>query len=179
MEQIQQLLPLNNQDMNELIANQLLEAKKNTDVVEYLNRNNDTSAEPTIHIRTNTSDGVIEVRTSKARTIEIRSPQGTIDIGKMMKGKIEVTNEWNKTCVNILEDKRDLKPLVLVTNATSFVGSYLVKYLIMSGDYRVRGTCWDINSDESYAVKRLFPELELVEVDILSVSDWQVALEDC
>jgi len=68
-------------------------------------------------------------------------------------------------------------PLVLVTGATGFIATQVIKELYQSGMYRVRGTTRKLESVKSTAVKELFPEIELVACTLTSDSGWAEAFE--
>lgn len=72
------------------------------------------------------------------------------------------------------------KPLVLVTGASGFVGSWVVKVLLDSGRYRVRGTVRDVkNAEKTEHLRKLFPDLELVESDLMKDGTFDDAVKDC
>lgn len=67
---------------------------------------------------------------------------------------------------------------VLVTGASGFLASHVVKQLLESGQYRVRGTVRSLANEKKVApLRRLCPEgaqyeLELVEADLMDKTSW-------
>ena len=66
---------------------------------------------------------------------------------------------------------------VLVTGASGFLASHVVKQLLESGEYIVRGTVRSLQNDQKVKpLKSLCPnakhELELVEADLLNKESW-------
>ena len=64
------------------------------------------------------------------------------------------------------------KPTVLITGVTGYVGSQCCLAFLKSGNYNVRGTVRDKNSEKRIAPIRksfgeYFDQLELVEADLL------------
>jgi len=70
-----------------------------------------------------------------------------------------------------------IKPLVLVTGATGFIATQVIKDLFDSGLYRVRGTTRDCESEKSKVIKSLFPDIELVACTLTSDAGWADAFE--
>ena len=73
--------------------------------------------------------------------------------------------------------------LILVTGATGFVSSHLIKLLLEKG-HKVRGTVRSLdNKAKNGFLYDLVPEkkdnLELVEVDLSDKSKWPPAVEGC
>ena len=73
--------------------------------------------------------------------------------------------------------------LVLVTGASGFLASHIVKQLLELG-YRVRGTVRSLKDEKKVAPLRKLVEnpkheLELVEADLLNESSWLNAVKDC
>ena len=68
---------------------------------------------------------------------------------------------------------------VLVTGASGFLASHVVKQLLEAGEYRVRGTVRSLANETKVApLRRLCPEnaqyeLELVEADLMNKASWQ------
>lgn len=75
-------------------------------------------------------------------------------------------------------------PLVLVTGATGYVGSWCIAALLTAG-YRVRGTVRSLaNQNKISFLRNLCPDakggpVELVEADLLDSSGWAAAVEGC
>lgn len=67
---------------------------------------------------------------------------------------------------------------VLVTGASGFLASHVVKQLLESGEYMVRGTVRSLANEKKVApLRNLCPEnakyeLELVEADLLDKGSW-------
>ncbi|XP_015915817.1 uncharacterized protein [Parasteatoda tepidariorum] len=73
--------------------------------------------------------------------------------------------------------------IVLVTGASGYVASYIIKLLLDEG-HKVRGTVRDLNNEKKIKpLKELSPEarfpLELVEADLLKEETWKEAVKDC
>ncbi|CAH1782169.1 unnamed protein product, partial [Owenia fusiformis] len=72
---------------------------------------------------------------------------------------------------------------VLVTGASGFIASHIIKQLQTSG-YRVRGTVRSLENEAKIKpLKELCPDaehqLELVEADLLKPETWESAVKDC
>lgn len=74
---------------------------------------------------------------------------------------------------------------VLVTGASGFLASHIVRQLLEAGQHKVRGTVRSLANEEKVApLRRLCPEyaiyeLELVEADLMNKDSWQEAVKDC
>jgi len=68
-------------------------------------------------------------------------------------------------------------PLVLVTGATGFIATQIIKDLYESGLYRVRGTTRNCTSEKSKITQALFPEIELVACTLTSDAGWDAAFK--
>jgi len=73
--------------------------------------------------------------------------------------------------------------LVLVTGASGFLASHIVKQLLELG-YRVRGTVRSLKDDKKVGPLRKLVdkpkyELELVEADLLNENSWLDAIKGC
>jgi len=72
--------------------------------------------------------------------------------------------------------------IVLITGATSFIGSHVINLLLQEG-WNVRGTVRSLTSDKTKAVREMFQEyakqLELVEADLKRTEGWDVACKGC
>jgi len=68
-------------------------------------------------------------------------------------------------------------PLVLVTGATGFIATQVIKDLYESGLYRVRGTTRNCESEKSKIIRNLFPEIELVACTLTSDNGWEDAFK--
>lgn len=67
---------------------------------------------------------------------------------------------------------------MLVTGASGFVASHIIKQLLEDGQYRVRGTIRSLaNEERADAIRKLVDnpkfELELVEADLLKEDSWK------
>lgn len=83
----------------------------------------------------------------------------------------------------MLTETENVGDLVLVTGASGFIASHIVKLLLEQG-YRVRGTVRSLNDKKKVEpLRRLVPELnhklELVEADLLQEKCWFDAVKDC
>ena len=70
-----------------------------------------------------------------------------------------------------------LPPRVLVTGASGFVACHIVKQLLYSGEFLVRGTVRSLSNEKKCTpLKNLCPNakypLELVEADLLDKACW-------
>jgi len=76
------------------------------------------------------------------------------------------------------------RPLVLVTGASGYVGSWCVAALLVAG-YRVRGTVRDLKDQAKISfLRNLCPgaqggPLELIEADLLDPLCWPAAVTGC
>ena len=73
--------------------------------------------------------------------------------------------------------------LVLVTGASGYIATHIVKQLLELG-YRVRGTVRSLTDDKKVAplrklVDKSKHELELVEADLLNENSWLDAVKGC
>ena len=68
---------------------------------------------------------------------------------------------------------------VLVTGASGFLASHVMRQLLETGEYKVRGTVRSLaNETKVIPLRRLCPEnaqyeLELVEADLINKASWQ------
>ena len=75
-------------------------------------------------------------------------------------------------------------PRALVTGASGYIASHVVKQLLARGDTRVRGTVRDLNNEKKVTpLREMMPDarypLELVEADLLNAESWKEAVKDC
>ena len=75
-------------------------------------------------------------------------------------------------------------PLVLVTGATGYIATHVIQQLLLSGNYRVRGTIRSLKNEEKVkALKELVPDakypLDLCEAELLNKESWPPAVRDC
>jgi len=68
-------------------------------------------------------------------------------------------------------------PIVLVTGATGFIATQVIKDLYESGLYRVRGTTRNCESEKSKTIRNLFPDIELVACTLTSDAGWEDAFK--
>lgn len=66
-------------------------------------------------------------------------------------------------------------PLVLVTGATGFIATQVIKELYDTGLYRVRGTTRNLDSEKSKTIRKLFPAIELVVCTLTTDDGWEAA----
>jgi len=69
------------------------------------------------------------------------------------------------------------KETVLVTGATGYLGAWTAKVACESGLYRVRGTTRSLTSSRAKQLKKLHPDIELFEVDLLKDDGWAEAFK--
>ena len=79
------------------------------------------------------------------------------------------------------EKKASEKELVLVTGATGFIASYIIKQLLDRDEYSVRASVRNIKDEERLKQLRdAFGEkLELVEADLTREDGWKEAVDGC
>ena len=75
-------------------------------------------------------------------------------------------------------------PLVLVTGASGYIASHIVKQLLVRGDVRVRGTVRNLKNDKKVTpLREMVPEakhpLELVEAELTNAESWKEAVKGC
>jgi len=85
--------------------------------------------------------------------------------------------------LNLEENLRKKMDLVLVTGASGFLASHIIKQLLDEG-YRVRGTVRSLNDEKKCApLKELVANpkhaLELCEADLMNEDSWKLAVADC
>jgi len=68
-------------------------------------------------------------------------------------------------------------PLVLVTGATGFIATQVIKELYGTGLYRVRGTTRNLESEKSKLIRKLFPAIELVVCTLTTDDGWEAAFK--
>lgn len=69
--------------------------------------------------------------------------------------------------------------LVLVTGATGFLASHIIKALLEK-NYRVRGTVRDLKNKKVEKIRNLFDDkIELVKADLLEENSWENAVMGC
>ena len=78
----------------------------------------------------------------------------------------------------------DSVPLVLVTGVTGYIATHVTQQLLLSGNYRVRGTVRSLKNEEKLKqVKKLVPDakysLELCEADLQNKESWPAAVQGC
>ena len=63
---------------------------------------------------------------------------------------------------------------VLVTGAAGFIATHIISALNAERKYKIRGTVRDVNDSSKVAsLRALFPDLELVAVDLQSKDGWK------
>ena len=75
-------------------------------------------------------------------------------------------------------------PLVLVSGATGYIATHVIQQLLLSGNYRVRGTIRSLKNEEKVkALKELVPDakhpLDLCEAELLNKDCWPAAVQGC
>ena len=75
-------------------------------------------------------------------------------------------------------------PLALVTGATGYIATHVIQQLLLSGNYRVRGTVRSLKNEEKVkALKELVPDakypLDLCEADLQNKESWPPAVQGC
>mmetsp|Transcript_14571 Transcript_14571/g.34655 ORF Transcript_14571/g.34655 Transcript_14571/m.34655 type:complete len:501 (-) Transcript_14571:64-1566(-) len=101
--------------------------------------------------------------------------------GSVSKGKGKGGKPSGKGKDNGGEKWIQVKPTVLVTGCAGYVATSIIRKLVSDG-YKVRGTMRSVDlSDTRVAMmKRLFPQVELVEADLLGAEDsFAKAMEGC
>ena len=78
----------------------------------------------------------------------------------------------------------DGTPVVLVTGASGFIATHVIKQLLQEGKYRVRGTVRDSKNEAKVRpLMELVPDaarpLELVDADLLNDESWKEAVRGC
>ena len=73
-------------------------------------------------------------------------------------------------------------PLALVTGATGYIATHVIQQLLLSGNYRVRGTVRSLKNEEKVkALKELVPDakypLDLCEADLQNKESWPPAVQ--
>lgn len=73
------------------------------------------------------------------------------------------------------------KDLVLVTGASGFLASHILKALVEQGTYRIRATVRQLNDTRKIEpLRKLFgDQIELVQADLLNQEDWKSAVQGC
>jgi len=101
--------------------------------------------------------------------------------GSVSKGKGKGGKPSGKGKDNGGEKWIQVKPTVLVTGCAGYVATSIIRKLVSDG-YKVRGTMRSVDvSDTRVAMmKRIFPQVELVEADLLGAEDsFSKAMEGC
>ena len=75
-------------------------------------------------------------------------------------------------------------PVVLVTGASGFIASHVLKVLLQDGRFRVRGTVRDAENEAKVRpLYELVPNashpLELVSAELANEESWKNAVKDC
>ncbi|XP_065921022.1 uncharacterized protein [Dysidea avara] len=75
-------------------------------------------------------------------------------------------------------------PLVLVSGASGYIATHTIQQLLISGNYRVRGTVRSLKSEEKVKpLRELIPDakypLELCEADLQDKGSWIPAVKGC
>ena len=81
-------------------------------------------------------------------------------------------------------DRGESVPLVLVTGATGYIATHVVQQLLLSGNYRVRGTIRSLKNEAKVKeLKGLVPDakypLDLCEADLVNKESWLPAVQGC
>ena len=75
-----------------------------------------------------------------------------------------------------------LKPLVVITGISGYIGLYVVRDFLQTGSFRVRGTIRGKNEAKIKPIREamgeaLFEQLEIVEADLLDADSLGKAIE--
>ena len=99
-------------------------------------------------------------------------------------GKQEEPEVKEKPQLSDPEEPDDDVPIVLVTGASGYVGTHLIKQLLEQGRFRVRGTVRNLSNEKKVKpLRELVAEpkypLRLIEADLQNPKSWTEAVRRC
>ena len=103
----------------------------------------------------------------------------------MAESEQATTNDQSTTTTTTTEESSHSSvPIVLVTGASGFIATHVLKLLLQSGKFRVRGTVRDSkNEEKTRSLLELVPDakfqLELVSADLVNEDSWKDVVKDC
>ena len=98
--------------------------------------------------------------------------------------QVQVKAMTQETTANAKPAVDENVSLVLVTGATGYIATHVVQQLLLSGNYRVRGTIRSLKNEAKVKeLKGLVPDakypLDLCEADLVNKESWLPAVQGC